>query len=51
MPFKVVKINDNEFKLYNLEKKVYVKRKFKTRKSANNMKKTYMNYSYGKNKK
>ena len=43
MPFKIVKQN-TKFRLYNLDKKKYTKTKFNSRKSASNMKKTYMNY-------
>jgi len=43
MPFRVDKVDD-VFKLYNLEKKQYTKRSFKTRQAANNMKKVYMSY-------
>ena len=43
MPFRVDK-TDKGYRLYNLEKKTYAKRTFKTRQAAVNMKKTYMNY-------
>jgi hypothetical protein len=50
MPFRVDKTSQG-FRLYNLEKKRYAKRTFKTRQAANNMKKTYMNYDKKKTKK
>lgn len=43
MPFKIVAVKDG-YKLYNLEKKRYVKRTFKTKSSAINMRRTYMKY-------
>ena len=43
MPFRVDKVGD-KYKLYNLDKKQYTKKTFNTRKAANNMKRTYMNY-------
>ena len=43
MPFRIVK-KKNNFKLYNLEKKRFVKRTFKTKESATKMKKVYLNY-------
>ena len=43
MPFKIIKKNNN-FKLYNLEKKRFVKKIFKTKQSAQKMKKNYLNY-------
>ena len=43
MPFRVEK-TDKGYRLYNLDKKTYAKRTFKTRQAAVNMKKTYMNY-------
>jgi hypothetical protein len=43
MPFRIDKVKDG-YRLYNLDKKTYAKRTFKTRKAALNMKKTYMNY-------
>ena len=49
MPFKVTKVKDG-YKLYNLEKKQYAKRTFKTRQAAINMKKTYMAYDNKKSK-
>jgi hypothetical protein len=49
MPFKVTKVKDG-YKLYNLDKKQYAKRTFKTRQAAVNMKKTYMNYDKKKKK-
>jgi hypothetical protein len=50
MPFRVDKVKDG-YKLYNLDKKQYAKRTFKTRQAALNMKKTYMNYDKSKKKK
>ena len=38
------------YKLYNLEKKKYAKRTFKTRQAASNTKKVYMNYDKKKKK-
>ena len=49
MPFKVTKVKDG-YKLYNLDKKQYAKRTFKTRQAAYNMKRTYMNYDKKKKK-
>lgn len=49
MPFRVDKVKGG-YKLYNLDKKRYAKRTFKTRQAAINMKKTYMNYDKVKNK-
>ena len=43
MPFKIVKQED-KFRLYNLEKKQYTKRSFKSRQAATNMKNVYMSY-------
>jgi hypothetical protein len=43
MPFKIVAVKDG-YKLYNLEKKQYAKRTFKTKAAAINMKRTYMRY-------
>lgn len=43
MPFRVDKVG-TKYKLYNLDKKQYTKKSFNTRESANNMKRTYMNY-------
>ncbi len=43
MPFKIVKQGE-KYRLYNLEKKTFSKREFKTRKSAANMKNVYMKY-------
>jgi hypothetical protein len=50
MPFRIDK-TDKGYRLYNLEKKTYAKRTFKTRQAAVNMKKTYMNYDKTKKKK
>ena len=44
MPFKVTGNKNDGYRLYNLDKKTYAKRTFKTREAANNMKRTYMNY-------
>jgi hypothetical protein len=44
MPWSVRKINDNEYKLWNLDKEKYVNKTFKTRQSAINMKRNYENY-------
>ena len=49
MPWKVVKQGE-KYKLYNLDKKTYVKKTFKTRQSALNAKKNYGNYYKRKNK-
>ena len=49
MPFRVDKTKDG-YKLYNLDKKRYAKKTFKTRQSAVNMKNTYMKYDKRKNK-
>ena len=43
MPFKVVKVKEG-YKLYNLDKKKYAKKTFKSRQSAVNMKNAYMKY-------
>lgn len=45
MPWKVVKKSEGNYQLYNLHKKTYVKRKFKTRKSALNTRKNYEKYT------
>ena len=51
MPFRVDKVKEG-YKLYNLEKKQYAKRTFKTKASAINMRRTYMRYDkYGYKKK
>ena len=42
MPFKVTGNKKDGFRLYNLDKKEFAKRTFKTREAAENMKKTYM---------
>ncbi len=44
MPWKVVKKSDTQYRLYNLDKKTFVRKTFKTRKSAINTKKNYENY-------
>lgn len=44
MPFKITGSKTKGYRLYNLDKKTYAKRTFKTREAANNMKRTYMNY-------
>lgn len=49
MPF-VVRKQGNKYRLYNLQKKIYTKRDFNTRKSASNMKNVYQKYDV-KNKK
>ena len=49
MPFRVDKVKDG-YKLYNLEKKLYAKRTFKTRSAAINMRRTYMRYDKIKKK-
>ena len=49
MPFAIQKFG-TVYKLYNLEKKRYAKRKFKTRQAASNTKKVYMNYDKRKKK-
>ena len=49
MPFAIQKVGTG-YKLYNLEKKTYAKRTFKTRQSAANTKKVYMNYDKKKKK-
>jgi len=43
MPF-VVRKQGNKYRLYNLEKKIYTKRDFNTRRSATNMKSVYQKY-------
>ena len=49
MPFAIQKVGTG-YKLYNLEKKKYAKRTFKTRQAASNTKKVYMNYDKKKQK-
>jgi len=49
MPFATRKVG-NVYKLYNLDKKKYTKRSFKTREAANNTKRVYMNYDKKKKK-
>ena len=44
MPFKVTGNKKDGYRLYNLDKKTYAKRTFKTREAANNMKRSYMQY-------
>ena len=44
MPFKITGNKNDGYRLYNLDKKTYAKRTFKTREAANNMKRTYMSY-------
>ena len=51
MPFKVTGNKNDGYRLYNLDKKTYAKRTFKTRESANNMKRTYMSYDKKKTSK
>jgi len=51
MPFKVTGNKKDGYRLYNLEKKTYAKRTFKTREAANNMKRTYMEYDKKKSTK
>tara|TARA_R110000851_G_scaffold132138_3_gene266454 strand:- start:513 stop:647 length:135 start_codon:yes stop_codon:yes gene_type:complete len=43
MPFKIVKVN-NQYRLFNLDKKKYTKKKFKTKKSALAMSKVYSKF-------
>ncbi len=49
MPFSIHKVKDG-YKLYNLEKKRYAKRTFKTKSAAINMRRTYMKYDKVKKK-
>jgi hypothetical protein len=49
MPFAIQKVGTG-YKLYNLEKKTYAKRTFKTRQSAVNTRRVYMNYDKKKKK-
>ena len=51
MPFKVTGNKNDGYRLYNLDKKTYAKRTFKTREAANNMKRTYMSYDKKKTSK
>lgn len=51
MPFKVTGNKNDGYRLYNLDKKTYAKRTFKTREAANNMKRTYMQYDKKKSTK
>ncbi len=51
MPFKVTGNKNDGYRLYNLDKKTYAKRTFKTREAANNMKQTYMSYDKKKSTK
>ena len=51
MPFKVTGNKKDGYRLYNLDKKTYAKRTFKTREAANNMKRTYMEYDKKKSTK
>tara|TARA_R110001599_G_scaffold15689_1_gene65256 strand:+ start:1045 stop:1257 length:213 start_codon:yes stop_codon:yes gene_type:complete len=44
MPFSIRGNKKDGFRLYNLEKKTFAKRTFKTRQAAENMKKVYMSY-------
>ena len=47
MPWKVVKVNNTEgirYKLYNLDKKTYVNKTFKTRQAAVNTRRNYERY-------
>ena len=44
MPFSVRGNKNDGYRLYNLDKKSFAKRTFKTREAAENMKKTYMKY-------
>jgi len=44
MPFSIRGNKKDGFRLYNLEKKTFAKRTFKTREAAENMRKTYMSY-------
>ena len=43
MPFKVIKVKSG-YKLYNLDKKKFTKPTFKTKQSALNMKKVWINF-------
>tara|TARA_R110002012_G_scaffold209310_1_gene379668 strand:- start:535 stop:714 length:180 start_codon:yes stop_codon:yes gene_type:complete len=44
MPWKVIKKGD-KFKLYNIDKKKFVNKEFKTRQAAINTRKNYERYS------
>ncbi len=44
MPFSVRGNKKDGYRLYNLDKRTFAKRTFKTREAAENMKKTYMKY-------
>lgn len=44
MPWKVVKKKDQDYRLYNLDKKTFVRKKFKSRKTALSARKNYENY-------
>jgi len=44
MPFSVRGNKNDGYRLYNLDKRTFAKRTFKTREAAENMKKTYMKY-------
>tara|TARA_R100000963_G_C4643909_1_gene107682 strand:- start:580 stop:729 length:150 start_codon:yes stop_codon:yes gene_type:complete len=44
MPFRVDGNVKDGYRLFNLDKKTYAKRTFKTRKAATNMKRVWMNY-------
>tara|TARA_Y100000401_G_scaffold116643_1_gene122943 strand:- start:1995 stop:2141 length:147 start_codon:yes stop_codon:yes gene_type:complete len=43
MPFRIDKVRDG-YRIYNLDKKKYTKPTFKTKKSALNMKKVWINF-------
>ncbi len=49
MPFAIQKVGTG-YRLYNLEKKKYSKRTFKSVQSAENMRRVYMNYDRKKKK-
>jgi len=44
MPFSVRGNKNDGYRLYNLDKRTFAKRTFKTREAAENMKATYMKY-------
>ena len=44
MPFKITGNKKDGYRLYNLDKKTYAKRTFKSREAAENMKRSYMQY-------
>ncbi len=48
MPWRIDRIKDGKFKLYNLDKKKYVKVDFKTQSSAKAARKNYSRYTYGR---